>query len=85
MYFAGSLKFDLKDQNLSIIESGTASDNPDSFPTLDQVEESHIRRALKQSAGKIHGPGGAGELLDLNPNTLRNRMKKLGIKFGKNL
>ncbi len=34
--------------------------------------------------GKIHGPGGAGELLAINPNTLRYKMKKLGIPFRKN-
>ena len=33
---------------------------------------------------KIHGEGGAGELLGINPNTLRNRMRKLGIPFKKN-
>jgi transcriptional regulator with GAF, ATPase, and Fis domain len=42
----------------------------------------HIRRALKLANGKIHGSGGAGELLGINPNTLRSRMRKLGIPFG---
>jgi DNA-binding protein Fis len=27
----------------------------------------------------INGPRGAAKVLGLNPNTLRNRMKKLGI------
>jgi DNA-binding protein Fis len=35
------------------------------------------------TGGKIHGPGGAGELLGINPNTLRYKMRKLGIGFGK--
>jgi hypothetical protein len=35
------------------------------------------------TGGKIHGPGGAGELLALNPNTLRYKMRKLGIPFRK--
>ena len=39
----------------------------------------HIRRVLDMTGGKIHGPGGAGELLGINPSTLRSRMKKLGI------
>ncbi|MFP4035389.1 MAG: helix-turn-helix domain-containing protein [Desulfovermiculus sp.] len=29
----------------------------------------------------MHGPNGAAELLEIHPNTLRHRMKKLGISF----
>jgi len=43
----------------------------------------HIRKVLGITGGKIHGPGGAGELLCINPNTLRYKMKKLGIPFRK--
>lgn len=43
----------------------------------------HIKRALRQSKGKVHGPKGAAAMLKINPSTLRNRMKKLGIRFGK--
>ena len=50
---------------------------------LDAVTAAHIRRVLGQTGGKIHGPGGAGELLGVNPNTLRYKMKKLGIPFRK--
>ena len=50
---------------------------------LDTVVASHIRRVLALAGGKIHGPGGAGELLGVNPNTLRYRMRKLGIPFRK--
>jgi transcriptional regulator with GAF, ATPase, and Fis domain len=52
---------------------------------LDAVVARHIRRVLAMTGGKIHGPGGAGELLGMNPNTLRHRMKKLGIPFLKDL
>jgi transcriptional regulator with GAF, ATPase, and Fis domain len=31
--------------------------------------------------GLIAGKGGAADLLGLPPSTLRNRMKRLGIKF----
>jgi transcriptional regulator with GAF, ATPase, and Fis domain len=48
---------------------------------LDAMTAAHIRRILGMTGGKIHGPGGAGELLAVNPNTLRYRMKKLGIPF----
>ena len=48
------------------------------------AEAETIRSALEITDGKIHGPGGAGELLCINPNTLRNRMRKLGIPYKKN-
>ncbi len=51
---------------------------------LDKVNSLHIQKVLKMSNGKIHGSGGAAELLGLNPSTLRNRMKKLDILHSKN-
>ena len=50
---------------------------------LDEVTAQHIRSVLGMTGGKIHGPGGAGELLGVNPNTLRYKMRKLGIPFRK--
>jgi DNA-binding NtrC family response regulator len=50
---------------------------------LDTVTSLHIKKVLGITGGKIHGPGGAGELLALNPNTLRYKMRKLGIPFRK--
>jgi len=51
--------------------------------SLDEITARHIRRALKMAGGKINGPGGAGQILGLHPNTLRKRMNKLGIPFGR--
>ena len=51
--------------------------------TLDEVASRHIRQVLMKTGGKIHGKGGAAELLGINASTLRNRMKKLGIRHGK--
>ena len=39
----------------------------------------HILAALEQSGWIIDGPRGAAKVLGLHPNTLRSRMKKLGI------
>jgi formate hydrogenlyase transcriptional activator len=46
---------------------------------LSENEANHIRRALLATNGKVHGPGGAADLLGINANTLRSRMRKLGI------
>jgi len=51
--------------------------------SLDEMTVQHIRRALKVAGGKINGPGGAGQILGLHPNTLRKRMNKLGIPYGR--
>ncbi len=50
---------------------------------LDEVMSRHIRRALELTNGKVHGKGGAAEVLGINPSTLRNRMNQLGIPYGR--
>jgi DNA-binding NtrC family response regulator len=47
------------------------------------VSRRYITRVLQHTGGKIHGPGGAAEIIGINPNTLRSRMRKLGIPFGR--
>lgn len=51
--------------------------------TLNEVIAEHIRLALKRCGGKIQGPGGVAEVLGINPNTLRRRMDKLKIDYGR--
>ena len=50
---------------------------------LDEVISRHIRRVLSMTKGKVNGPDGAAFFLGINPSTLRNRMKKLGIDYGR--
>ncbi|NCB37981.1 MAG: GAF domain-containing protein [Erysipelotrichia bacterium] len=38
-----------------------------------------IRRALRQSGGKIYGEHGAAEILGVKPTTLQSKIKKLGL------
>ncbi len=49
--------------------------------SLDIAMRRHIERALQTSHGRIEGPRGAARLLEINPNTLRARMRKLGIDW----
>jgi hydrogenase-4 transcriptional activator len=53
------------------------------LPSLDEINAEHIRQVLQMAGGKINGPGGAAQLLGLHPNTLRKRMNKLGIPYGR--
>lgn len=50
--------------------------------TLASVDRAHIERALAWSGGRIAGSRGAAAALGLHPNTLRSRMKKLGVASG---
>jgi transcriptional regulator with GAF, ATPase, and Fis domain len=42
----------------------------------------HIKNTLHLTKGRIYGENGAAQLLEINPNTLRSRMRKLKIPFG---
>ena len=53
------------------------------FPTLDQAAARHISQALELARGRVEGPGGAAALLGVNPSTLRHRMRRLGVGFGR--
>jgi DNA-binding NtrC family response regulator len=48
---------------------------------LDEANAVHITEVLKLAKGKIDGPGGAAEMLGINPSTLRSRLGKLGISY----
>jgi len=49
--------------------------------TLDEAMAQHIRAALRASKGRVEGPHGAAKILDINPHTLRARMRKLQIDW----
>ena len=46
---------------------------------LDAVQRAHIQNVLERCGWRINGPGNSAERLGLHPNTLRFRMKKLGV------
>ena len=48
---------------------------------LDDVQRAHIERVLERSGWRINGVGNAAERLGINPNTLRFRIKRLGVVF----
>lgn len=53
--------------------------NATSSNDLDSIQRDHIVAVLRSTKGVIEGQSGAAKLLGLHPNTLRSRMKKLGI------
>ncbi|NOY47826.1 MAG: hypothetical protein GXO84_06460 [Chlorobi bacterium] len=48
--------------------------------TLEEVQRNHIFKILNETQWKIEGKEGAAVKLNIKPSTLRDRMKKLGIK-----
>ncbi len=50
---------------------------------LELVIGRHIKEVMGQTGGKVQGEDGAAALLGLHPSTLRARMRKLGIPFGR--
>ena len=48
--------------------------------SLDAIERQHILTVLAQTNWVIEGDKGAAKILSLHPNTLRSRMKKMGIQ-----
>lgn len=59
--------------NRADVARSTASDN------LDTIQRMHIESVLESCHWRINGMGNAAERLGIHPNTLRFRMKKLGV------
>jgi transcriptional regulator with GAF, ATPase, and Fis domain len=64
-----------------IVEPPACEDQALAQPaTLEATEREHILTVLGQTNWVVEGPRGAAKILGLHPNTLRSRMKKLGIR-----
>jgi len=48
--------------------------------SLQETEKEHILRVLQATNWRIDGAKGAALILDMNPSTLRSRMRKIGIQ-----
>jgi transcriptional regulator with GAF, ATPase, and Fis domain len=72
-------EIDIDDTVLGNVESFQVREAEDA-QTLEDVERGHIINVLEDSGWVIDGKRGAAAVLNINPNTLRSRMKKLGIK-----
>lgn len=55
---------------------------PDSL-LVNPLVSKHIQSVLDMTHGKINGKSGAAELLGLNASTLRQKMRKMNIPFGR--
>jgi DNA-binding NtrC family response regulator len=62
-----------------IMGNNLSKDTQSQVKSMAQQEKDHIISVLTSCNWKLHGKGGAAELLEMNASTLRSRMKKLGI------
>jgi len=71
----------IEEISLPIIRNQNVSLGKDEFhkKTIHENERDYINAVLKDCAGRIWGPGGAAEILNIPPTTLKSKMKKLGI------
>ncbi len=60
-------------------EGGSLNLSGDKLLTFEEMQRQYIIEALKRTKGKVTGPGGAAEKLDVNGRTLMSKMNKLGI------
>lgn len=76
----------LSTQNFNLDHTQNISDGKAQKRTgnsLDEVISRHIIQILEKTNYKVAGEDGAAAILGVNPNTLRNRMKKLGINYSR--
>lgn len=64
-------------------EFSDALSTPGNLGTLDTMTREYFTHILHECAGKIAGKGGAAEKVGLHPNTLRSKLKKLGVYIPK--
>jgi transcriptional regulator with GAF, ATPase, and Fis domain len=63
-----------------LLKDGDGAERHGSSQSLAEVERRHITDVLEATGWRISGPKGAAAILDLNPSTLRYRIKKMGIR-----
>lgn len=64
-------------------EQDLVSERGRSFLTLESIDREHIKQVMQHTNGKIEGRSGAAEILGMNSGTLRQKMRKLRIPFGR--
>jgi transcriptional regulator with GAF, ATPase, and Fis domain len=81
-------RLDFKEIGSRLVQKSPESRHPeapeaDGVLGLDEAMASHIRQVLTRCGGRVEGERGAARLLGIKPSTLRKRMTKLGVPFGR--
>ena len=70
-----------------LVAIGASFESPaGKFITIDEIKQRQeqferelIEAALREAKGRVRGPGGAAEKLEIKPTTLESKMIRLGI------
>ena len=75
----------IQPQHLAIGLAASSEEHTGKSPIepLHEFERRYLTRVLELTGGVIYGESGAAALLEIHPNTLRSRLAKLGVKFGR--
>lgn len=73
----------LVEESPDFITSSPVAEDIHPHQTLDEAMRSHIKAVLRSTGGKVQGKEGAAAILGIHPSTLRSRMDKLGVTFGR--
>lgn len=79
----GPIHFEIPGNRRSSPQRASGISLVETRETLEQVIDNHIRKTLQMTDGKVGGKDGAAEILGMNASTLRHKMRKLGIPFGR--
>jgi DNA-binding NtrC family response regulator len=58
-------------------------DSEISFKSLEKVMKNYLKKVVDHTRGQIEGEQGAARILEMHPNTLRHRLKKFNIPYGR--
>jgi len=81
----GAMRFDLPRANSRQTRKTDVTPEPSSSTVvpdaaMKQRDRANILAALDQTSWRVHGPGGAAELLGMRPTTLASRIKRMGLE-----
>lgn len=68
------------DLNFNAIRKVKIQEAKEEFKSFEKMQRDYILKALEMTNWRVSGPFGAAKLLELNPNTLETKMRRLGIK-----
>jgi transcriptional regulator with GAF, ATPase, and Fis domain len=81
----GLLRFNRLLAGLPAVADEAGQKSPGPIAPLEDMIAAHIQAALNHTGGRVEGENGAAKLLGLHPSTLRGRMRKLSIPYGRKI
>lgn len=75
----GPLHFSLPRQEATSLRQRYRHAPPEKLPTLQELTTAYLEFVQERTEGRIAGPGGAADILGMPPNSLRSKLRQLGL------